>query len=228
MRTAILLAAGDYVAARATLEDAVDFCAQTGEAEMRRFCTSCLSYVLWRTGDWDRAVELAQVVRAEEADDLSPRRTPRSPGGRWRWRAGTRAARGHCWQPPAHIRRASAAFHRDSARRTSSRRLGAQPLAAEPARALEALGERIDARLGRLAAAHVRGGGLTRRELGVVRHVAVGRTNREIAEALHLSPRTVEMHVRNALSKLECRTRTEASSRAIALGLIDPISPVGV
>jgi DNA-binding CsgD family transcriptional regulator len=34
------------------------------------------------------------------------------------------------------------------------------------------------------------------------------------------------MHVRNALSKLECRTRTEASSRAIALGLIDPMAPV--
>jgi DNA-binding NarL/FixJ family response regulator len=108
-----------------------------------------------------------------------------------------------------------------------ARRLGAQPLRAEAASALEALGERIDTRLGRIAAAQTRSG-LTRRELEVVRHVAVGRTNREIAEALHVSPRTVEMHVRNALSKLECRTRTEASSRAIALGLIDPISPVGV
>ena len=109
-----------------------------------------------------------------------------------------------------------------SAYRTA-RRLGAQPLATEAARALEALGERVDERLGRVAAAQARPGGLSRRELEVLRLVAVGRTNREIAHTLYLSPRTVDMHVRNALSKLDCHTRTEASSRAIALGLIEPV-----
>jgi DNA-binding NarL/FixJ family response regulator len=48
----------------------------------------------------------------------------------------------------------------------------------------------------------------------------VGRTNREIAHQLYLSPRTVDMHVRNLLAKLGCRTRTEATSRAHALGLL--------
>jgi DNA-binding NarL/FixJ family response regulator len=48
----------------------------------------------------------------------------------------------------------------------------------------------------------------------------VGRTNREIARDLFLSPRTVEMHVRNVLSKLDCRSRTEATSKAQELGLL--------
>ncbi len=63
--------------------------------------------------------------------------------------------------------------------------------------------------------------GLTRRELEILRLVAVGRTNREIARDLFLSPRTVEMHVRHMLSKLDCRSRTEATSKAHELGLLE-------
>ena len=36
-----------------------------------------------------------------------------------------------------------------------------------------------------------------------------------------LSTRTVDMHVRNILTKLRCRTRTEAASRAGELGLLE-------
>ena len=53
-----------------------------------------------------------------------------------------------------------------------------------------------------------------------MRLVAVGRTNREIATTLYLSPRTVDMHVRNILSKLDCRSRVEATSKAHSLGLV--------
>jgi DNA-binding NarL/FixJ family response regulator len=62
--------------------------------------------------------------------------------------------------------------------------------------------------------------GLTRREVEVVRLVAAGRTNREIARELFLSPRTVEMHVARILTKLDCRSRTDAAPRAAELGLL--------
>ncbi|HET9676142.1 MAG TPA: AAA family ATPase [Solirubrobacterales bacterium] len=103
-----------------------------------------------------------------------------------------------------------------------ARKLGAQPLAAAAAQRVADLGESVAQRLGsRAAAAGEDGVGLTRRELEVLRHVAVGRTNREIAQELFISPRTVDMHVRNLLSKLDCRSRVEASHRAGELGLLD-------
>jgi DNA-binding NarL/FixJ family response regulator len=103
-----------------------------------------------------------------------------------------------------------------------ARKLGAGPLASAAAREVAALGESVAQRLGsRAAAASEDGAQLTRRELEVLRHVAVGRTNREIAQELFISPRTVDMHVRNLLGKLDCRSRVEASHRAGELGLLD-------
>jgi len=77
----------------------------------------------------------------------------------------------------------------------TARRLGARPLTERLARDLQALGAHADQRLRRLAAAQSRHGGLTRRELDVIRLVATGRTDREIARELFLSHRTVEHHV---------------------------------
>jgi DNA-binding CsgD family transcriptional regulator/tetratricopeptide (TPR) repeat protein len=104
------------------------------------------------------------------------------------------------------------------------RKLGARPMWLRAAAELEALGEPVDRRLGRRAARELEHGGLTRRELEILRLVAVGRTNREIARDLFLSPRTVEMHVRNVLSKLGCRSRTEATGKAHELGLVEPVA----
>ena len=61
---------------------------------------------------------------------------------------------------------------------------------------------------------------LTSRQLDVLRGVARGLTDKEIASELSLSPRTVEMHVARALAALECANRAEAVRKAVALGLL--------
>jgi DNA-binding NarL/FixJ family response regulator len=101
-----------------------------------------------------------------------------------------------------------------------ARGLGATPLAGESADVLVALGASLEERLGRRAAADHEHAGLSRRELEVMRLAAAGLTNREIAEQLVLSIRTVDMHMRNILTKLRCRTRTEAARRAAEIGLL--------
>jgi DNA-binding NarL/FixJ family response regulator len=100
------------------------------------------------------------------------------------------------------------------------RKLGARPLATQAVEALARLGEQIDQRLGRRARAALEQGGLSRREREILRLVAAGGTNREIARQLFLSTRTVDMHVRNILRKLDCRSRAEATRKAAELGLL--------
>jgi DNA-binding CsgD family transcriptional regulator len=66
--------------------------------------------------------------------------------------------------------------------------------------------------------------GLTGRELEVLRLVAAGQSNREIAATLVISPKTASVHVSNILAKLGAATRTEAAVKAHALGLAGPLA----
>jgi DNA-binding CsgD family transcriptional regulator/tetratricopeptide (TPR) repeat protein len=106
-----------------------------------------------------------------------------------------------------------------------AKRLKALPLVERLAGEIATLGEKADRRLGRRAIPGVGSGGLTRRETEVVRLVAVGRTNREIARDLFLSPRTVDTHVQSILLKLDCRSRVDAVRRATELGLLGQSGP---
>jgi predicted ATPase/DNA-binding CsgD family transcriptional regulator len=63
------------------------------------------------------------------------------------------------------------------------------------------------------------GHGLTPRELEVVRLVATGKTNQEIADDLFLSPMTVKTHVTNVLAKLALPSRTALTAYALRHGL---------
>ena len=63
--------------------------------------------------------------------------------------------------------------------------------------------------------------GLTPRELEVLRLVAAGRSNQQIAGELFISPKTASVHVSNILGKLGVTSRVEAAATAHRLHLLD-------
>jgi DNA-binding CsgD family transcriptional regulator len=63
-------------------------------------------------------------------------------------------------------------------------------------------------------------GTLSVRELEVVRMVALGSTGPEIAEELRISHHTVRTHVRNAMSKVDARSRAHLVAKALGEGLV--------
>lgn len=63
---------------------------------------------------------------------------------------------------------------------------------------------------------------LTARETAVLRLLAAGKTNRQIADAMHLSLSTVKRHLEHIIAKLGVSDRTQAAVRATELGLLDP------
>jgi DNA-binding CsgD family transcriptional regulator len=62
--------------------------------------------------------------------------------------------------------------------------------------------------------------GITEREFEVLKLLAAGRSNKEIAQTLAVSPNTVKTHVARLFEKLEAARRTEAILKARELGLI--------
>ena len=66
----------------------------------------------------------------------------------------------------------------------------------------------------------VRAGTLTHRQLEVVKHVALGGTNKEISRRLYLSETTVKREIRTIFDKLDARDRAQAVSRAHEKGLL--------
>jgi DNA-binding CsgD family transcriptional regulator/tetratricopeptide (TPR) repeat protein len=67
--------------------------------------------------------------------------------------------------------------------------------------------------------------GLTAREREVLALIAIGRTNREIAQTLFISPKTATVHVSNILAKLGVRSRVEAATVAHRLGMVAESGP---
>ncbi|MFI5895771.1 LuxR C-terminal-related transcriptional regulator [Actinoplanes sp. NPDC051513] len=93
-----------------------------------------------------------------------------------------------------HLRQAVETFHR----------LDADPWAAQAARELRAAGERASAPVPVTS-----GPPLTAQQERIAGLVAGGATNREVAQQLQLSPRTVDHHLRNVFARLGVRSRTE-------------------
>jgi DNA-binding CsgD family transcriptional regulator/tetratricopeptide (TPR) repeat protein len=213
----------------------------TGTGELQRVgpVGAARAEAAWLKGDLERA-----RAAARPAFELAVARdSPWAIGelGFWLWRAGglpdppPRAAEPYALQMNGQAREAALRWRaigapyetalaladlddEDALREAHDtfERLGALPMADRVGRALRARGVRDLARRPR---ASTRGNpsGLTTRELDVLRLVAEGLRNAQIAERLYVSAKTVDHHVSSLLAKLGARSRSEAAGRAGAI-----------
>ncbi len=80
--------------------------------------------------------------------------------------------------------------------------------------------KRIPAEVATHLAEHLGEESLTQREIDVLRHVAEGNRNREIAKHLYISEETVKVHIKHILEKLGACDRTQATAIALRRGII--------
>lgn len=197
------LAAGDLAAARA--EALADL--KRVEDEGSAWHYSQLVYWLWKAGG---QIPDMSGVKTPFAWQVTGR--PGAAAHRWR-RLGASYEEGLALAETgdeASLRRALDLF----------RQLGAQTAAAGVTDSLRKLGARGIPR-GPVASTASNEAGLTSRERQVLRLVAEGMRNTEIAERNRVSPRTVDHQVSAVLSKLGVASRTEAVAEAHRRGLLD-------
>ena len=84
------------------------------------------------------------------------------------------------------------------------------------------LSPRVAARLLQEMRAPTRDVGLTTRQRAVLREMATGRTNKQIAQSLHIALSTVKCHVRGILTKLDAESRTQAALKAVQSRVLSP------
>jgi len=135
----------------------------------------------------------------------------------------TRVVMMSTYDNPTYIARASALGASDYVLKGSSRDqiLEAVTRAAsgEPA-APESMLYRVRGNMTRRREANDQENPLTNRELQVLRHVALGLSNREIGKSLSISIETVKEHVQNILRKIDVADRTQAAVWAVKRGLV--------
>lgn len=183
---------GDIRGARGAFEEALPTCLELGDRWVVPLVMAGFAGVAASTGRPRRALRLAGVAQGLcEADQFSM--------------PAVRAARLEQWLAPARNQLGSAAAQvMTEGRRMSLAEAVSYALADEPEEAWRSGPRRT----------------LTRRELEVAVLVAQGRTNRGVADQLHLSVRTVDTHVDHILTKLGFSTRTQLVAWAYESGLV--------
>ncbi|HTW63800.1 MAG TPA: response regulator transcription factor [Bryobacteraceae bacterium] len=80
--------------------------------------------------------------------------------------------------------------------------------------------KRVPSEVATHLAEHLSDEALTAREIDVLRHVAGGNRNRDIAERLYISEETVKVHIKHIMEKLGANDRTQAVAIAVRRGII--------
>lgn len=134
----------------------------------------------------------------------------------------TRAVVFSAYDNPTYVARAIAQGAVDFLPKNSSRDdvVAAVATAAEKPTSRSARMEPVAARMLDSSTHAVTDSGLTGRECQVVRHLAYGLSNREIAHSLEISVETVKEHVQNVLRKLKAADRTQAAVWALRKKLV--------
>src|SRR5215470_4351539 len=91
----------------------------------------------------------------------------------------------------------------------------------EAIRQVHAGKKRIPPQLAARLAEHLGDESLTEREIEVLRHIAGGNRNRDIAERLFISEETVKVHIKHIMEKLGATDRTQAIAIAVRRGIIE-------
>jgi excisionase family DNA binding protein len=223
---------GDTTAAAALVADGLAGSRAAGDAWGTALALGALAAVACARGDLPRAVALY----AESLDLWSAMEDHRGIAGTLAGLAGVAVA-GGAYPPAARLLGAAAALaetvqaahlvHHEQHQRVlaaTRAKLDADTFAQEwtTGRALspEAIAALVAAPVGAAAAQAANSDAMTRREQQVFDLVLAGQTDREIAAALYLSPRTVEWHIRNILDKLGLSSRREAVALARAHELV--------
>lgn len=200
-RAEVAWLSGDHARALAEASSAIEAVLQVGEP----WGVGELAYWRWRSG--------------------GPRSVPPGASGPWAKQiAGESEEAASLWEKqgcPYEAARALAESDREPALRRALeifQDLGAKPMTTSVRQRLRGLGAR-GIRLGPRAAARENPAGLTPRELEVLKLLIDGLPNREIAERLYVSKRTVEHQVESILGKLGVTSRTAAAKEASRLGL---------
>jgi DNA-binding NarL/FixJ family response regulator len=91
----------------------------------------------------------------------------------------------------------------------------------ETIRSVHAGKKRIPPEVAARLAEHLSDESLTEREIDVLRRIAGGNRNRDIAELLYISEDTVKGHIRHIMEKLGASDRTEAVAIAVRRGIVE-------
>jgi DNA-binding CsgD family transcriptional regulator len=187
---------------------------RTGEPRIAKSALARLEDLAgrWPVGEWLREEARGWVAACEGRTDAAVSH----------FHAAARA----CTQAPDAVRlrleAARLASNRDEVRAAiMDLDLMGASRAADRARALA---RKLGMRPGRR---HTHAGALTGREQEIAQLVAIGHTNAEIATSLYLSPRTVERHISNILTKLGYRSRIQIATDAAAGRLAGAIAAYG-